>query len=348
MSSADFDESYKSQNNGQVYVEIPETYELSYVAFSIAVGDKAPNYGINVNSAYYKEVRDYFSPFSAHPLIKALQNALDANGNAAFFSICTDSYTYYFDAAGELQMQLRYKNFANRASFGEDIKLWQDFAKATSFRKFYETHKGLYKDIADNASPGIGFPKAWEWLEGNLDGKVNDYRFILSPLTASFYRKKDLTGNKYSESLLFGHSFDKSSFKNISESAARSLYLSSYFVAVAKNYLAANKTSYGAAITKVFDDFDTWAEMGKDAFNLSDGYALFSEYMAQSMFLLYIREFNKDDFATVKFFRERYMKQRGFKEFAKFYTTIEKLYDTKGTSKSLEKSINILLEELKK
>lgn len=348
ISHAEFNEPYRKANSGQLSFETPESYELCYVALSLAMAGKNTNYyPLNVNSDYYKEIISYFTAFSTHPLIQALQSAIRANGNTAFYSLCMDSYSYSFDAKGQLEKLPRYKNLGNRVRIEEDLALWQDFVKVSGFRKFYEEHAGFYKSMADEAKASLAFNDAWAWTEKNFSYRVNDYRFVLSPLSNSFYRRNELTHNGYAETLLFSHSFDKSSYKNINESSARFLYLSNYFVAGCRNYIQHMKDIDKQAILALFSDYDTWAEVGKEAFNYPDGSALFAEYLAQACFLLYVKQVDKDSYRTVKYLRDRFMKQRGFKQFEKFYNSLEKIYEA-NERKKLEALINVLLDELKK
>gem|GEM_PF-6684715 len=347
LSSAIFDDTYRKANNTRISIEIPEVYELCYTAFSIAAMNRAPgSLQLANNTDYYKELVGRFAAQKDHPLITAVQTAISENGNAAFYSLCMDSYSYSFNNQSKLQKSATYTALGSRVKLADNLAMWEDFAAVSGFREFYQSKKNAYQQVADETKKNLSFETGWSWLEKNFSHRVNDYKVVLSPLAGSFYRTNDLLHNGYTEMIFFGNAFDKSSYKNISENAAHLLYQSGYFIAACKNYLIKANTSFKKDAQDKFGDFDVWADAGKEAFNFPGGYELFMEYLSQSCFLLYVKEAFKDEYSTIKFFRDRFMKQRGFKNFDQFLSTLESVYD-KSPTRKIEDCIQGLFAGLK-
>lgn len=346
LSKANYDDAYIKNSNGQLFVAVPEVYELCQVALALTLSSKENNYPVSYGSDYYNEVQEHFGAYKNDPLIQYLRTELDANGSSAFYSLSLDAYRYAFDKNDKLTAATQYAQLGSRSVLEGNTGLWEAFSKISGFRDFYAKHASLYNDIITETNAAMPFADAWPWIEKKLNRKINSFRISLSPLTNSFFRRKSFTQNKYSEAIFFGNGFNKSSYKNISEKAAQLLYTSSYFNAAIKSYVPLMAKDQDKAIVEMFSDYDAWAETGRDAFYYPDPKSLFDEYLAQAFFLLYVKEKADGEYRTVKYFRDRFMKQRGFKQFDKFYSALLKVAEAATPDKEIP--ISALVEELKK
>jgi hypothetical protein len=348
LSAAAYSDEYKKKMPGSINFEIPEVYELAYTALGLAVADKNGNYPLNRSVDYYNEVQAYFAPYKNHPLIAALKKNISLAGGLSFNSLCMDAYSCTIDSNSQIQYIKPYTLLGSRSVLNENLALWEDFAKKSGFRQFYTAHIPYYNSLIKESETALEFNNAWKWIEQNCPGvKTTSYRFVISPVTPYIYKSKKFQADGFSESLFFANAFISSSYKNVNRKSATLLYLSGFFTAAFKNTYSAEDKENAALAEDVFSDLATWAETGKDAFRLPDAKTLFEEYLAQSAFLIYVKATAGADFRTLKFFRTRFMKQKGFKQFEKFYETLQKIWEKQGDVKNIAACVTPLLHALK-
>jgi hypothetical protein len=316
-STALFSDTYTKIHENFISYEVPDVYELANIVLSIAIGEKDNNYPVDFESDYAKDVQNQFGKFNKHPLIMHIKESFEKNGTLAFYSLIADSYGYNFNASGELKEKSEYQYLGTRTSLRDSISLWEDFARKSDFHNFFEQHRKMYTDVSDELKSFVLFENARNWIENNFDKRKYSIKFVASPLSI-FFTFLNFHQSNLTETLFFGCGLNNSSYKNVNKKTAQFLYTKNYFISVLKNYFSLINKPDSIKINDMFGDFDAWAEVGMESYNYKNGQELFDEYLVNACFLLFAKDYSEDDYKVIKFFTDRNMKKRGFKQFDNF------------------------------
>jgi hypothetical protein len=190
-----FTKDYLQTAEGKVAYEIPETFELANILFTLTSSSAANNNRTLKNTPYYDKVLSYFDKYRDHPLLKQLEFTNDAKGSQDYFNFRDNSFCFtikdgkitpnnqYYVVWGEYQDNL----------FSKYLKLINDFYEKTNFHQFYQQNSSYYTSLIKMQQELMPANKMWQWLEKNFDQRFNSYRVVFSPLingshsTQNFY-----------------------------------------------------------------------------------------------------------------------------------------------------------------
>ena len=314
-------------------IEIPEMYELMYIACSLTeTFQNDPNLISNRVPEYLKEVQDHFLPFKEHELVKLLEQKLKGNAYSQlqptirFFSL-----NYQLNEDNSIMEHeifhvngLLIRLFKNKLFYYPDyIKLIEDFAKSSDFKMFYEKNRPYYNKLIKKFDSLCDIQQSWDYLEKNFTESYNSYRIIFSPLTGGFHNT--LPGLKdrdtgLQQTWLFVSAPPNISIDTLSKNEIqikKGLFTRELFTEMVHNYVNPLSDDF-------LDKIDTSIEEYKFWNNRKSGYsnklATFNEYMTWATFSVFAKK-NYDDltFDTIMESHEKFMvNKRGFIHFKAF------------------------------
>lgn len=282
---ANYSAEYIEENRGKALVEIPEMFELANIAIAISEeGLKHPN-RIRKRGAYYEKVLDYFKPFKDHPLI--LEPSIHYNFTYHFRD---NSICYVFDG-GKVVHGGIYSNMRRPNRFKKLLPLVEDFAKASSFRKFYRDNLPYYQEQIRLYRQKVPLRKMWTWLEDRFPARHDCYKVAFSPLLGSSHETCSFEKNGFSETIMF-----VSGPAEFSDAVGQGLLARGVFTEIDHNYVNSITKEYKNRVNKVFADLKKW--------NGQEGYPspemTFNEYMTWAVFTLYAHDnYEQKDFEII-------------------------------------------------
>ncbi|MEL7120481.1 MAG: hypothetical protein AAFO07_13605, partial [Bacteroidota bacterium] len=156
-------------------VEIPQVYELMYIACSLTETFKNDDNLISSRTPeYLAEVNGHFSEFSLHPLVVILEEKLKENPYSQL-QPAIRLFAMNYDLNKDNQLQnidifhvnpVLVKLFKSRIFYYPDyIDEIEDFAKQTDFYRFYEHHTTYYNTLKVKYQQLCELQKMWQWME---------------------------------------------------------------------------------------------------------------------------------------------------------------------------------------
>jgi hypothetical protein len=194
-----FEPKYIQKNTDKVRVVIPAAYELGQVAYTLSEL-RNQNYGRSYSKGkYYQEVREYFSDFTDHPILSAVNYekwtdywSFRQNGIAYSYKdkkLVNDGvYTTLWDM-GEDQFQL------NKAAL-------EDFAKLSNFGSFYAAHSDYYEALKAEFSSIVNPQGMRLWLESNFSARYDSYLIVISPLVGGAHNFAIVSDQSFKEAII--------------------------------------------------------------------------------------------------------------------------------------------------
>ncbi|WP_420149871.1 DUF4932 domain-containing protein, partial [Spirosoma sp.] len=147
-----FSDTYRKENKGKTFVEIPETYELINIAFALTKATQQKESDlIEKDTPYYKELMAYFTPYSHEPIITILDSVLTKN-QSDYFPLKMDAYSFLIDRQGTIRQSPVY----DRTAWGKENSLrpymgqLQQFARKSKFVDFYRRHQPYYNRLINS------------------------------------------------------------------------------------------------------------------------------------------------------------------------------------------------------
>ncbi len=176
-----FSEAYKKKYNGKTIIEVPEPYELINVIMAITPTGIRDSDLIEHTANHYGALIQQFSPFKSHRAVVVMDSLLKAD---MYYDIKMDAYSLVFNGD-----KLDRKKEYDRISWGNDntilpyVTLFEDFAKKSNFRSFYQKNKPYYARMIRAYRDSLGVPQMQEWLNLNFPAtRKNCTKIIFSPL----------------------------------------------------------------------------------------------------------------------------------------------------------------------
>ena len=177
----------------KIVVEVPASYELIQIAYSLTETFQTDRNLLNKNTSYYKDVDLYFSKFKNHELIRKIDKFLanDTSGFpyqpnrsiSLFYEVGDGNRLIYNDMAIFAYPVLHKLYQSDFFILMENTDLINDFAKTTNFIAFYNSHKSYYAKLIGLSNQLCNFENMKVWLESKFANKYSSYRIVFSPLT---------------------------------------------------------------------------------------------------------------------------------------------------------------------
>jgi len=344
LRKVDFSDAYIAENEDQVNVEIPMSYELLNII--IALGNINEQFTLltNTNTEYYQKVISYFEPYINHEVIQKVK-ALNDTGN---YPKLRQIFIYKL-IDNELKIDSTYKNAQSVNDLSEYIPLINDFAEKTDFEKFYYENQNLFEKEIRLFTQLVDIDEMWHWLEQNFRQRYSSMKIILSPLVGGAHNTTGYsdTDSDFSEIIIFVSTpnlLNKDRYN--SEMVTKGLVERMVFTEMDHHYV--NPT------TDLDDNYSKVIEEFRDLsyWNEGTGYnkevLTFNEYMTWATFLIYAKEkYELNDYVEIKKATVDMMNYRKFVRFEDFADKLIQLR-TLHNNATVESLYPHLLKELKK
>jgi hypothetical protein len=342
-----FPPSYINANTGKIQFDIPESYELANIIWTLSPsGSRATD--LSKQSNYYKEVAEYFKPWMDHLIFKSLDFP-DSVYYDKYYLFRENSFAFNFDQAPK-STRLLYNGpyyyvfgdeLADSSLFGKMKPLVEDFAARSKFREFYKKHLPYYKKAIAREEQLLPVRQMWTWLETQFPGReFQSYRIVFSPLiggshsTQQYHSKNN--GKWFSENVMFICGTDRyDSVAAYTEKQREGLMSGIVFTEIDHNYVNPTTSKYRAAVDSIFSDRDYWVNPGVSKGYYGNPSSVFNEYMTHAAFCLYVDEiYDRETADLVIQKREEMMAgPRNFSKFREFNRELMKLYREKKSQK---------------
>ena len=254
-----------------IIVEVPKSYELLQIAFSLTETFQHDKNLVNKGTSYYKDVDSYFSQYKNHKLISELDKYIKADVySSSYLSNRLVSLIYDVSEDNRLMCNDMLK-FYNPILFKlykkdyfiimENVDLINDFAKKTNFVAFYNAHKSYYTKLIFNFNQLCDFRNMKNWLEHKFQNRVNSYRIIFSPLTGGFHNTVSIKDEKrgIKQSIMFVCAPDKNleaKGKDFEIEAAKMARI--VFTEIDHNFVNLITDSYSEQLKSAMPRYEAW------------------------------------------------------------------------------------------
>ena len=327
---------------GQFTAEIPQVYELMWIACSLTDAFQADDNVLNrggVHRAYLTAVKKHFGSHAEHPLVKKLDTYLtpeqyDLNHMAIRFL----SLNYTIDDRGRLQRTGDYKvprlltwSFRNRAFLiPENVRLINRFIQDTDFLDFYAQHQSMYAQLEENYPQMVDFQGMFTWLEERYPNRVESYRVIFSPLTGGFHNAMwfDGTEDDFEQNLMFVSApLPEVPGWDSTGTALRGRFGRVVFTEIDHHYVNPFTDQYQTELQLAMPDWRNWNQ-GRWGYESIQN--TFNEYMTFGMYVLYVWDTFPEEYrATVIEDVQRMMVEyRSFHQFDAFSEVLLTAYQS--------------------
>ena len=339
----------KNEANFQdpIQVEIPEVYELMWIACSLTEAFEKDDNLTTKNDrfkTYHAAVENHFGAHRSHPLIQELQKYLaDGNYDMDHHAIRFLSLNYELDEQGRLREKEDYRVPGLLAQIFKqqyflipaNKKLISDFSQKTDFKSFYTSQKSFYDQLIQNYYELGDLNQMLTWLEERYPNRIPSYRILCSPMTGGFHNTMGFDGvsKDFHQALMFV-SAPPANIDAMSDSVrvrVKSGYSRIVFTEIDHNYVNPFADQYRDRILQAMPDYKAWnAE--------KQGYAnsmnTFLEYMTWGMYALFAQEqFSgwEYDYAVSRV-EEMMDDYRGFYRFSDFNQELISYYNQHKTA----------------
>jgi Domain of unknown function (DUF4932) len=198
-----FSDAYKKEHNGKTLIEVPKPYELINVIMAITPTGIRDSDLIEHTANHYPELIQQFSPFKNHRAVVVMDSLLKAD---RYYDIKMDAYSLVFNGD-----KLDRKKEYDRISWGNDntilpyVSLFEDFAKKSNFRSFYQKNKPYYERMIRAYRDSLGVPQMQEWLNLNFPAThKNCTKIIFSPLVNANQSATSFENDSFAEAQAHG------------------------------------------------------------------------------------------------------------------------------------------------
>lgn len=349
-----FDKQFVKLNDGKVSFDIPETYELANIIWTLSPSGRKVT-DLNTNGDYYKKVIEYFRPFQNHPIFKSLSFP-DSIYSEKYYDFRENSFAFNFkdQKSGSTNCKLLFNGpyyfvygneLSNSSLFGKLKPLIEDFANKSKFRKFYIQNTNFYKKEILRQTELMPVKKMWNWLETEFPKtKYNSYRVIFSPLISGTHSTQNYTSAVnypifFTEAVMFVCGPDRyDARKELTEKQKEGLLSGIVFTEIDHNYVNPATNKYSKLIDSIFLNRSLWAKKSTSADFYRNGISVFNEYMTHSVFCLYISDnYDKESADYIISNREALMiDKRNFIRFKEFNQELIRLRQENRNLKTVE------------
>ena len=302
-------------------VRLSETYELANIILALTDYGKTDPWEVSQSSDYYREVRQYFDPYSQHPLLAKVNYSRKEWEN--YLSFRTDSYAFAFDANNRLVRTVPFSANKGFNPFEEQLALIEDFAKTSRFRTFYQRHLPYFQGIASSYLASQRYPEMRQFLEEELGKQphLTSYAIVFSPLVGRMncHRVVQGVGTDFitlPDFILSGKTVQAASEEEIA-SGTHMLFteLDHAFVnPLSAKYQNLIKANFSNQVWDKGSGYET------------DSLATFNEYMTWGIYDLYVQRFFPTVAEKVSLAWAKQNATRGFHASVLFNEELSKMY----------------------
>lgn len=342
--NVNFTSDYIAQHKGKTSVQIHEVSELMNILLALHKDAEKDYNMFDTQGAYYKRVKEYFAPYRNHLAIALIEQNMPApefNQSVQRYLFSKDSYHYYYAlkmnaTAYDFDEQGHIKNNGIIREVGvewhtfdpmRDVAVFEDFAKKSNFRKFYQDNKPYYDELLATYNKLAPVQQMQAWLDKKFGSGYDSYLIFFSPLNRGAQATVHFDNNNFKQAFMFicQAKFDKQYSQTMNE------LLSSWvvFTEIDHNYVNPLSSVYGNfnRINNIFSNRKLWA-VGEGASMYKTPYEVFNEYMTFALFTLYANDYySKEDVEKFMPLMEPMMENtRGFIRFKDFNRTLLEKY----------------------
>jgi len=288
-----FTNEYSRLNDNKVNIEINEVQELTYVLMAISATGLQDSNMVNQKSNYYQEVIHHFKPYANHRAIQIVDSLLN---ESIIYYIFLSSNAYGFQFEGDQLVRTKVYNFPAKGVGTKDIEEdpiekylqeFEDFAKVSNYRKFYQEQFPTYKKIIVDYEKYGELDKQKQWLESKFDYKIHSYRVLTSPLIGGINATRTFTDNNFKEMLLYLPTIKQES--NWTEEYNVAMNSRVIFTEIDHNYVGPLSDEFKDTIGAVFDKREIWVDATvKSTEHYPTAIKVFDEYLTWGLFVLYV------------------------------------------------------------
>jgi hypothetical protein len=348
-----FSNDYMEKNNGNIQFDIPETYELANIIWTLSPSGQSAK-DLYKEGEYYKRVVSYFKPYMNHPIFRALHFPDSVYANK-YYDFRENSFAFNFkDAKAEpSNVKLLYNgpyyyvygdDLADSSLFGRLKPVVEDFAAKSKFREFYKSNLEYYNKEIQRQKELLPVRQMWHWLEEAFPKtKYQSYRIVSSPLIGgSHSTQRYSTYNKtewFSENVMFICGTARyDSMTNLTEKQKEGLMSGIVFTEIDHNYVNPATNKFTKQVDSIFSNRNVWAKQGNSSDYYESPVSVFNEYMTHAAFCLYILDiYDKPIADFVIDNREQLMvNRRNFIKFKEFDRALIRLHQEHKDLKVVE------------
>ncbi len=335
--AAVFDAAYRAAHAGEISVEVPEVYELVNVALALTPTGLADRALFYHDSAYYQAMRAWFEPHRGHPVLAALEEALEHG--PGYQRLKMNGYAFVFDNNGRLVQSPVY----DRTSFSGErtnglrpfIEGLQSFAEASGFRAFYAQNQATYIAQIDFYSKVADVKAMRAWLNRNFPDAAgyDSYKILFSPLVAYNQSATWMESNGFKElQAHVNYPYPEDVPRRVqgvalSPEAAALLRSDIVFTELNHGYINPEADRYAERVNAAISRRDHWVDPARGT-DYYGGISTFNEYMNWALVSLRVADLvPAGEQQTLIACVDRMMTQnRGFPRFAAFDAFLLDLY----------------------
>ena len=314
----------------KITVEVPKSYELIQIAFSLTDTYQNDDNLLQKNTTYYQDMEKYFSKYKDHKLITEINGYIKDWGpnpgntrlQSLYYDVSDDNKLIgnkmvKFNIFTPVYMKLYWSKIFIVA---ENKDLIEDFAQKTDFISFYNNHKSYYSKLIQNYNQLCDFKDMQEWLELKFPNKYPSCRIVFSPLTWGYHNTHSIRDEKkeISQSIMFVQTPDED-LQGLTEKEFEikaGLYSRVVFTEIDHNYVNPVSDLFTDSLQLAIPDFKFW----NSGNGYHDSYSTFNEYMTWGVFSLYALDtYSKQNVDTIIQIPANQMNgNRGFNQFLDF------------------------------
>lgn len=332
--TVNFTKEYIKANDGKTFVLIPEVSELVNILMVLHKDAEKDINMFDTKTGYYNEVKEYFKPFLNHPAIDTIQKyitdlkyleeekiSLFSNQSYYYYySLKMNACAYVFDKNNKIinnQIVTQFAKGWNTFDAMKDLMVFEDFAKKSNFRKFYNDHQPYYDTLINIYNQLNPVSKMQNWLDEKFGFGYGSYVVFFSPLVSGAHSTQSFKSNNFNQSYMF---ISKAEFNtNYTCPINEMLESRVVFTEIDHNYVNPVSDIFLDQIDASFSKRENWAK-GEGTSVYRDPYMVFNEYMTFAVYSLYINDnYSKNDIEEYLPQIENQMEEdRGFIRFKKF------------------------------
>lgn len=351
-----FPPDYIKKNTGNIQFDIPESYELANIIWTLSPsGQRATD--LYKQSDYYKEVVNYFKPWMDHPIFKLLDFP-DSVYYDKYYQFRENSFAFNFEK-NKRSIRLLFNGphyyvfgdeLADSSLFGKMKPMVEDFAAKSKFRNFYQKQLPYYQKAIAKEQQLLPVKQMWTWLENQFPGHAfQSYRIVFSPLIGGSHSTQQYHARSndgwFSENVMFICGTDRyDSVRTYTDKQREGLMSGIVFTEIDHNYVNPTTSKYRSMVDSIFADRDYWVKPGVSKGYYGSPSSVFNEYMTHAAFCLYVEDvYDRETADLVIQKREEMMAgPRNFSKFREFNKELLKLYKEKKPLKLTELYPDIL------
>ena len=299
-----FSKKYIAAHHGKTTIEIAEVSELVNVIMALHRDAEAEDNMIDTSTPYYEAVKTYFAPFRQHAVFDTIHrhisgiryiedqdiNVFSNESYGYYYALKMNACAYAFDKKGRIKNNGVVREMAQGWYFFDpmkDVALFEDFARKSNFRQFYEDHSAYYSDLRSiyvQLNP-IGEMQAW--LDKKFKFSYGAYAIHFSPLIGGAHSTQHFTSGDFSQTFMFICRAELDS--SLSLTMNELLESRIVFTEIDHNYVNLVSDQYLADIEHAFSNREFWAK-GEIADGYNSAYMVFNEYMTWAVYSLYVHD----------------------------------------------------------